>query len=106
MIELTPILVPTLFFAAVAAIVLVLGQYLSVQPTPDLPAEQPLHGIDAFVARHFSENRFGIKAAVRDKLRRRLLDAGYFRRQAVNYYVLARIACVIIIPALAYILFE
>ncbi len=116
MIELTPILVPTLFFAAVAAVVLVLGQYLSVQsqmqrrlpaqPTPDLPTEQPLHGIDAFVARHFSENRFGIKAAVRDKLRRRLLDAGYFRRQAVNYYVFARIACVIIIPALAYILSE
>jgi tight adherence protein C len=116
MIELAPILVPTLFFAAVAAVVLVLGQYLSVQaqmqrrlpaqPTPELQAEQPLHGIDAFVARHFSENRFGIKAAVRDKLRRRLFDAGYFRRQAVNYYVFARIACVIIIPALAYILSE
>jgi tight adherence protein C len=116
MIELAPILVPTLFFAAVAAVVLVLGQYLSVQaqmqrrlpaqPTPELQAEQPLHGIDAFVARHFSEARIGIKAAVRDKLRRRLFDAGYFRRQAVNYYVLARIACAIIIPALAYILSE
>ena len=68
--ELTPILVPTLSFVATAAVVFVLGHYLATQaqmqrrlpaaqPTPDSPAEQPLHGLDALIARHFSENRFG-----------------------------------------------
>src|SRR5262249_54375577 len=116
MIELTPILVPTLSFAAVATVVLVLGHYLSIQaqmrrrlpaqPTPDMPVEQPLHGIDAFVVRHFGEARFGITAAVRDKLRRKLLDAGYFTRQAVSYYLFARVACLVVIPALVYLASE
>jgi tight adherence protein C len=117
MIDLIPILVPALSFAAVAAVVFVLGQHLATQAqmqrrlpaaqsTADLPAEQPLRGLDAFVARHFSENRFGIKAGLRDKLRRKLLDAGYFKRQAVNYYVFARVACVIIMPAAVYVLTE
>jgi len=117
MIELAPVLVPTLSFAAIAAIVFVLGHYLSTQsqmqrrlpaqPTPDdMPAERPLHGMDGFVVRHFSETRFGIKDGVRDKLRRKLLDAGYFSRQAVNYYLLARLACIFGIPLLVYILSE
>lgn len=116
MIELAPILVPTLSFAVIAALVFVLGEHLAiqgqmrrrlpVQSTPDLPAEQSLQGIDGFVAHHFSEGRFGIKAAVRDKLRRRLLNAGYFRRQAVNYYLLAKIACTIAIPTLVYVFSE
>jgi tight adherence protein C len=116
MIELTPILVPTLSFAAIATIVFVLGHYLSTQaqmqrrlpaqPTPDMPAEAPLHGVDAFVVRHFGETRFGIKDAVRDRLRRKLLDAGYFSRQAVSYYLFARLASVVVIPVLAYIVSE
>jgi tight adherence protein C len=43
---------------------------------------------------------------VRDKLRRKLLDAGYFGRQAVSYYLFARLACVVILPVLAYSLSE
>jgi tight adherence protein C len=116
MAELAPVLVPTLSFAAVAAVVIVLGHYFATQaqmqrrlparPTPDMPAERPLQGLDAFVVRHFNEARFGLKEAMRDKLRRKLLDAGYFSRQAVNYYLFARVACVIAFPALAYILSE
>lgn len=116
MIELTPILIPTLNFAAVAIAVFVLGHYLSAQAksqrrlpvrsTPDMPAEAPLHGIDGFVVRHFTEGRFGLKVAARDKLRRKLFDAGYFSRRAINYYLFARLACVIVIPVLIYILSE
>jgi tight adherence protein C len=116
MIELTPILVPTLSFAAIATVVLVLGHYLSTQAqmqrrlpaqrTRDVAAEAPLNGLDAFVVRHFNENRLGIKAAMRDRLRRKLLDSGYFGRQAVSYYLSARLACLVIIPALVYILSE
>jgi tight adherence protein C len=116
MIELTPILVPTLSFAAIATVVFVLGHYLSTQAqmqrrlpaqsAPDVAAETPLNGMDAFVVRAFSESRLGIKAAARDKLRRKLLDSGYFGRQAVSYYLFARLGCVIIVPALVYMLSE
>jgi tight adherence protein C len=116
MTDLAPILVPTLSFAAVAAIVLVLGHHfatqaqmqrrLPAQAAPDVPSEPPPRGIDAFVLRHFSEARFGIKAAMHEKLRRKLLDAGYFGRQAVNYYLLARVASLIAIPVLAYVASE
>jgi tight adherence protein C len=71
-----------------------------------MPVEQPLHGVDAFVVRHFGEARFGITTAVRDKLRRKLLDAGYFTRQAVSYYLFARVACLVVIPALVYVASE
>jgi tight adherence protein C len=109
MIELAPLLVPVLLFGAVAAAVLVLGQYLSLQaqmlrrlPVHPVPGEQRLQGLDALVVR-FTENRFGIKVGARDKLRRRLVGAGFFRRQAVHYYVLARIASIIILPGLAFV---
>jgi tight adherence protein C len=114
MTELTPILVPMFSFAATAAVVFVLGHYVATQMqmqrrlpaaqlTPDSPLQQPLHGLDAFVARHFSEDRFSIKAGARDKLRRKLLDAGYFRREALNYYLFGRVACAILLPALMYV---
>jgi tight adherence protein C len=116
MIELAPILVPTLSFAAIATVVFVLGHYLSTQAQmqrrlpaqamPDMPTERPLHGIDGFVVRHFNESRFGIKEAVRDRLRRKLLDAGYFGRQAVSYYLCARLTCIIVVPLLVYVLSE
>jgi len=111
MIELAPIIVPTLSFAAVAGIVFVLVQYLSVQtrvlrrlPTQasaDALAGQPLHGLDAFVARHFREDRLALLGG--GNLRRKLFEAGYFGPQAANYYVFARAACILVIPAIAYI---
>jgi tight adherence protein C len=114
MIELAPIVVPMLAFAAVAATVFVVAQYLSIQaqmqrrlpaqPASDMPVEQPPQGLDAFVARYFSESRFGIAVAARDKLRRKLLDAGYFGRHATSYYLFARVACIVLFPALVYVL--
>jgi tight adherence protein C len=111
MIELVPILVPAFSFVAVAAAVFVLGQYLSAQvqiqrrlpeqAAPDLALEPPLRGFDALVARHFNPARFGINEAAREKLRRKLLDAGYFRRQAINHYAFARVAAAVLVPAIA-----
>lgn len=116
MIELVPILVPTLSFVAVAAAAFVLGQYfltqaqmqrrLPVQPTTGFPTEPPLHGFDAFVARHFDTGRFGVNEAAREKLRRKLLDAGYFRLQAVNYYAFAKVAAVVITLAITFVVSE
>jgi tight adherence protein C len=113
MIELVPILVPAASFAAVAAVVFVLGQYLSTQAqiqrrlpeqvAPGLALEPPPQGLDALVARHFDPARFGINDTAREKLRRKLLDAGFFRRQAVSYYAFARVAGAIVIPAMVFV---
>jgi tight adherence protein C len=91
----------------------VFGNYLSTQvqiqrrlpdqATLDFAIEPPPQGFDALVARHFNPARFGINDAVREKLRRKLLDAGYFRRQAVNHYVFASVAAAIIVPAIAFV---
>jgi tight adherence protein C len=107
--ELALIVVPALSFAAIATVVFVLGQHLSTQSQVQrrLPAQapadqEPARGVDDFVAHYFGTLRFGIKDAARDKLRRRLLEAGYFRRQAVNFYLLARVTAIVLVPALAY----
>jgi tight adherence protein C len=112
MIELVPILVPALVFAAIAAIVYLLGQYIStqikvqrrlpLQVGSDLALEPPLHGFDAIIARHFDPARFGFNEAAKEKLRRKLLGAGFFGRQTVYYYAFARIAAGILIPILAF----
>jgi len=113
MIDLVPILIPALSFAAVAAVAIVLGNYVALQgrmrrrlPAARVPIEgaeesgfQTLH---AFVAHHFDAKRLGIDGAIRDKLRRDLLRAGYFRSYAVNYYVLARLGAVVTLPVVTY----
>ena len=58
------------------------------------------------MARHFDEKRFGIDAATRGKLRLKLVQAGYFRRDAVNFYIFWRLAAMVLLPAAAYLLFK
>jgi tight adherence protein C len=58
------------------------------------------------MARQFDTKRFGIDSALRDKLRRELLRAGYFRAYAVNYYIFARLAVVLVLPIGTYVLAE
>src|SRR5262245_26053656 len=117
MIDLAPILISAFSFAAVAAVAIVAGNYVAAQariwrrlPTARIPIDiskgngfQALH---ALVARHFDAKRLGIDGAIRDKLRRDLLRAGYFRSYAVNYYVLARLGAVVALPVIAYAFVE
>jgi tight adherence protein C len=113
--DLAPIIVPVLSFAAVAAIVYVVGHYyaLQVRIQQRLPAQTsgaeiasgpPPQGFGAFVARNFDERRFGIDAARREKLRGDLLKAGYFGGHSLNYYVLARLVCAVGFPLVVYVL--
>lgn len=115
MFDIFSIVIPALSFGTIAGIVFVLGHYYATQRRMQqrLPAqslarevavEPPLHGIPAFVARHFNEKRFGYDAARRDKLRANLLKAGYFGRDAVNYYIFARFLCAIGFPLVVFIL--
>jgi tight adherence protein C len=111
----TPIAVAALAFCAMAGIVFVLGQYYAraAQLNRRLPVAQagtgPTHtyeegAIAGFVARHFDEKRFGVDEATRGRLRASLVQAGYFRKDAINFYVFWRLAAVIILPLLLYFL--
>ena len=117
MIEFIPVLVPVLSFATIAAVVFVVGHYLSSQvqmqrrlPSAtqgnDITAGQQFQALHAFMARRFDPKRFGVDSAGRDKLRRELVKAGYFRAYAVNYYVFARLAAVLVIPVVVYVITE
>jgi tight adherence protein C len=115
MTDLVPILFAALAFGAVAAIALVVGQYYATQAQMErrLPAAvqhtdalggQPAQGVHAFIARNFRETRFGIGAALRDKMRRELVRAGYFGPEAVSYYLFWRAACILALPTFVYVL--
>src|SRR4029079_1535871 len=102
MFELTPTIITLLSFGAVAAAVFVLGQYIAMQgqiqrrlPMPildDAVAREDgrMRLMEGFVAKHFGDVRFGVDATLRGKLRRELLRAGFFRRDALNYYLFFR----------------
>ena len=108
----TPVLVAVLAFLAMAGIVYVAGQYYTraVQLSRRLPQPQgevgtsSSGGIAGVVARHFDGKRFGFDDTSRSKLRQNLVRAGYFRKEAVNFYVLWRIAAVLAVPVFTYLL--
>src|SRR5260370_2840103 len=114
--ESIPVIVAILSFGTVSAVAFLVGQYVWVQsriqrrlslPTPaSNPAIAQPSALDAFIARHFDVKRFGIDESIRGKLRRELVQAGYFRNDAVNYYIFSRLMTVIIVPLLGYIVVE
>jgi tight adherence protein C len=65
-----------------------------------------LPALTKFIARYFDEKRFGVDETVRGKLRRQLVKAGYFNNSALNYYIFARMAVVVVLPAISYVAIE
>jgi tight adherence protein C len=116
MTEVAPLLIVLMAFGAVAALVFVAGQYFASQlqlqrraassgrATETMPAL--LESVNALVSSYFDEKRFGVQGTVRAKLRRDLVRAGYFRLDAVNYYIFIKLAVVVIVPIAAYIAAE
>jgi tight adherence protein C len=115
MLDLQSILIVSLSFAAVAATVFVLGQYYSsyAQTLRRLPTPPPHsqdssapsnHGIRGFMVRYFRGTRFAGDSVFREQLRRKLRKAGYFGRDAVTLYVLAKIVLLIAFPAFVYLI--
>jgi len=111
-----PLIASVLAFGAVVALIYVAGQYLAQQGhlqrrlpaaaqtsvrTADDESSRLLHN---FIARHFGEGSFGIDPTLRGKLRRELLRAGYFRMDAVNYYLFFRVLLPILLPAGTYLI--
>ena len=110
--ELSVHLITILAFGAVAIGVYAIGQFLAVQirvhqrvaaqsqdaaQRRDAEAAPGLaSGFDALVSTIFDEKRFGVEGSVRTKLRRELIRAGFFRVDAINYYIFARVATVVV----------
>src|SRR5579871_4348291 len=102
MLEAQPILVIALSFGATVAVVFAAGYYLSAQALlqrrlpagarADAAGIQTAGGFDAFVAKNFQGNRFGVSDSARDKLRVQLVRAGYFGSSAMNFYIFWRMA--------------
>jgi tight adherence protein C len=117
MTELMPLIIAALSFGTVAAIVFVVGQHLATQalmqrrlPSParasDSSVGAPPKTLQAFIAKHFDEKRFGVDSTLRGKLRRELVRAGYFRSDALNAYLFASVVVAVLIPVIAYLLIE
>ncbi|MGA8611923.1 MAG: type II secretion system F family protein [Xanthobacteraceae bacterium] len=114
MLESTPLIVALLAFCAITGLAFVAGQYYLRAAHLDrrLPALQEAPGdrgstatgIAGMVARHFDEKRFGVDDTVRGQLRLSLVRAGYFRKDAVNFYVFWRLAAAALLPLLGYLL--
>src|SRR5690349_8211436 len=113
--DLSPTLIALLAFGAVAAIVFVVGQLLTTQARVQQRVGAPVtrsggaatnlgfaDSFDSLVKTYFDEKRFGVEGSMRAKLRRDLVRAGYFSPNALNYYIFARLAAVVVLPAIAY----
>lgn len=115
MLEISPIVFTLLAFGAVAAAVFGIGRYVVVQaqiqrrlpvssPVSEVLSAQTTSRLQAFIAKNFDERRFGVDNTLRGKLRRDLVRAGFFRSDALNVYIFARIGLVIVLPTLAYVI--
>ena len=118
MFEMVPLLVAVLAFGCVAIIVFVVGRYVASQasmhrrlPIPASTSQSA--GLSesvvpnfflASLAEKFDEKKFGIEGQIRTKLRRDLIRAGYFSDQAIPLYIFIRLALVLVLPTIIYIL--
>ena len=113
--DFSPLLITIFAFGAVATAVFVIGQFLALQirlqkriavPGRTRPASRLASSFDSLVSTYFDEKHFGVEGSVRTKLRRELVRAGFFRADAINYYIFARLAAAVILPSTAYLLTE
>ena len=72
----------------------------------ELQSGQSTTRLHAFITKNFDERRFGVDSTLRGKLRRDLVRAGFFRNDALNIYIFARIALVVVVPLIAYVILQ
>src|SRR5476649_2285196 len=115
--DISSIIFILLTFGAVVGAVFGIGRYATVhaQVQRRLPASgiggesfgaQQTSRLQAFIAKNFDERRFGVDNTMRGKLRRDLLRAEFFRSDALNIYIFSRLALVVVLPLLAYVLIQ
>jgi tight adherence protein C len=113
MFDYLPYMIVLLAFSAVAVLVFAVGQQLSTQAQLQRRLTAPVQDAGAtgrrttalqdFITRNFDERRFGVDNTLRGKLRRELIRAGFFRSDALNYYIFSRMATILVLPSLAYV---
>jgi len=115
--DMTPWLIAVMAFGCVSIIIFIVGRYMASQATMHrrlpIPASTSQSGGSpdsvvpnfflASLAGTFDEKTFGIEGPLRTKLRRDLIRAGYFSDDAIRLYIFARIALVLVLPAITYI---
>jgi tight adherence protein C len=111
--DLAAVLITVLVFGAVAIAVFVIAQFAAVQirvrrrvagHAQDAETSPSLaSSFDSLVSTYFDEKRFGVQGSVRQELRRELIRAGFFRTDAINYYIFARMACVVVLTIAGYL---
>src|SRR5712672_1672705 len=111
--DFSPLLITVLAFIAVATAVFVIGHFVAVQMRVRQRVAAQGSGVEAapgfaasfdeLVTGFFDEKRFGLEGSVRAKLRRELVRAGFFRVEAINYYIFFRLVTVIVLPTAAYL---
>ena len=99
-------------FIAGAAVFFLLAQFylshmqlnkrisVSSPTTAEVQPDSSPSTLTELVRENFSEERFGVDSVSRAKLRKTLLRAGYFRKDAIRFYIFSRIAAVILFPIL------
>ena len=116
MFELAPLLITILAFGCVAILVFIMGRYLATEasmqrrlPVPVSTSQSAGASQDTIsnvflgsLAGRLDERKFGIEGPLRTKLRRDLTRAGYFSDQAIQFYIMIRLALVVVIPFTAY----
>ena len=115
--DMTPWLIAVMAFGCVSIIIFMVGRYMASQATMHrrlpIPVSTSQSGgssdsvvpnfLRASLAGTFDEKTFGIEGPLRTKLRRNLIRAGYFSDDAIRLYIFARIALVLVLPAVTYI---
>lgn len=112
--DLNLILIMLLAFAAIATFVFAVSQHyvarshlrrrLPAAVAGSMPGGPDRSAVHSLIAEHFAEDRFGVDSVLRTKLRRELLRAGYFRYDAINFYIFARICTVLVLPIAVFLL--
>jgi tight adherence protein C len=119
MFEMTPLLIAVIAFASVAAIIFVIGRFLENQASINRRLSGPVassagsglieeapNNFFTSLAGRVDEKKFGFEGALRTKLRRDLIRAGYFSEAAIPFYVIARIGLILVLPTLTFIFGE
>jgi tight adherence protein C len=115
--EMMPLYIALIVFASVAGLVYVVGLYVNSQaaverrlgisrstPESAILSENPPSYFIGSLTNKIDEKQFGIEGALRTKLRRNLIRAGYFSDRAIRNYIFMRLALVLIIPTLIFII--
>src|SRR5262249_15435337 len=115
--DMTPLLVAVMAFGCVSIIIFVVGRYLMSQAVINrrLPVSVSTSQRSESVVPNFflaslagklDEKKFGIEGPIRTKLRRDLIRAGFFSDQAIQIYILLRLALVLLLPLSSYIVIQ